>query len=273
MNIGFARYDAVVKDLFQKDHPTLLDQLTGGVRIKAFLNVDLAKVLERRADLVVLLADETILHIEFQSTNDKDMAYRAGIYCVLLGHKYRCRVRQVVLYTGQAKMRMPSGVDLGDTKIAYRLIDIRTLEAGELIASGRPGDLALAMLANGGPERVVEIIRRANELQGPERDRVLAQLVLLCGLRRLTGRLTMEVKIMGATIDIAKNEILRDLMRDGQVTIIRISLETKFGKLPKWADERLGNAKLSDAAQWAKKVITAETLEGVLGKQRPLPNR
>jgi hypothetical protein len=267
MNDGFTKYDAVVKDLFQKDRPSLLDQLTGGIRIKAFLNVDLAKVLERRADLVLLLEDETILHLEFQSTNDKDMAYRAGIYCVLLGHRYRCRVRQVVLYTGHAKMRMPDAVDLGETKIAYRLMDIRTLESEALIASGRPGDLALAMLANGGPDHVAEIIRRANELRGPERQRVLAQLVLLCGLRQLTGRLTMELNTMGATIDIAKNEILRDLVRDGQVAIVRVLLEAKFGKLPKWVDERLAHAKLSEVERWVRKTLTADKLEGVLGKK------
>jgi len=106
MNAAFMQYDAVLKDLFQKDHPSLLDQLAGGMKIKAFLNVDLAKVLERRADLVLLLEDQTILHLEFQSTNDKYMPYRAGIYCVLLGHRYHCRVRQVVLYVGQPKMRM-----------------------------------------------------------------------------------------------------------------------------------------------------------------------
>jgi hypothetical protein len=216
---------------------------------------------------VLLLQDRTILHIEFQSTNDRDMAYRAGIYCILLGHRYRCRVRQVVLYTGHPRMRMPDGADLGQTKIAYRLIDIRTLRSEALIASGRPGDLALAMLANGGPERLAEIIRRTTELRAPERQRVLAQLVLLCGLRRLTGKLTMEVKTMGATIDIAKNPILRDLIRDGQASIIRVQLETKFGKVPKWVDERLGHAKLSDVDRWAKKLLTAETLEGVLGKK------
>ena len=265
MNNGFTKYDAVVKDLFQKDHPSLLDQLTGGMKIKAFLNVDLPNVLERRADLVLLLG--TILHIEFQSTNDKDMAYRAGIYCVLLAHRYRCRVRQVVLYAGQAKMRMADSLDLGETKIAYRLLDIRILESATMIASGRPGDLALAMLANGGPDRVVEIIRRANQLKGPERQRVLTQLVLLCGLRRLTGRLTMELKTMGGTIDIEKNPILRDLVRNGQVHVIRNLLKAKFGKLPKWVDERLGHATLSDVDQWSTKLLTADTLEGVLGKK------
>jgi hypothetical protein len=58
-----------------------------------------------------------------------------------------------------------------------------------------------------------------------------------------------------------------ELMRDGQVSIIRIQLESKFGKLPKWVDERLSRAKLSDVERWAKKLLTAETLEGVLGKK------
>ena len=72
---------------------------------------------------------------------------------------------------------------------------------------------------------------------------------------------------MGATIDIEKNEILRDLVRNGQVRIIRGQLETKFGKLPKWADDGTGHSKLSDIMRWAKRLVTAETLEGVLGKK------
>ena len=164
-------------------------------------------------------------------------------------------------------MRMAAGVDLGETKIAYGLLDIRTLEAEALIESGRPGDLALAMLARGGPDRVVEIVRRANELNATERQRVLTQMVLLCGLRRLTGRLTMELKTMGATIDIAKNEILRDLMWDREANIVRMFLQAKFGELPKWADERLARAKSSDIPRWTKKFVKAETLEDVLGKK------
>jgi hypothetical protein len=132
-----SKYDLVVKDLFQRDHPSLLDQLTGGVAVREVLNVELARVEERRADLVLLLADGTIHHIEFQSENDNDMPYREGIYCLLLGQKYRRRVRQVVLYVGQAKMRMEDHVDLGETKCAYTLMDIRELDARTMMASGR----------------------------------------------------------------------------------------------------------------------------------------
>jgi hypothetical protein len=33
------------------------------------------------------------------------MPYREGMYCLMIGHKYNCKVRQVVLYVGQAKMK------------------------------------------------------------------------------------------------------------------------------------------------------------------------
>ena len=78
----------------------MLNQLTGGVAIKEFLNVELPKVQERRADLVAWLRNRSIFHLEIQSTNDRNMPYREGIYCSLLGQNYRCPVRQVVLYVG-----------------------------------------------------------------------------------------------------------------------------------------------------------------------------
>ena len=260
-----SKYDLVVKDLFQRDHPSVLDQLTAGVAVREVLNVELARVEERRADLVLLLADETILHIEFQSGNDKDMPYREGIYCLLLGQKYRRRVRQVVLYVGQPKMRMEDHVDLGETKAAYTLMDIRDMDARKLMASGRAGDLALAMLAGGGPEQVFEIAKRASELKGAERQRVVSQLVLLSGLRRLTGRLRMELKAMSVITDITNNDFVQDVVRDSLANMLRGQLGPKFGSLPKWVVERLEAATYVQVARWSKKIRTADTPERLLG--------
>ena len=50
-------YDGVLKDMFQEDRPVLLDELTGGIAVTEFLNVELPKVLEWRLDLVMRLAD------------------------------------------------------------------------------------------------------------------------------------------------------------------------------------------------------------------------
>ena len=77
----------------------------------------------------------------------------------------------------------------------------------------------------------------------------------------------MELKTIGATINFAKNEILRDMMRNAQARIIRILPKAKFGKPPKWVDERPGQATLSGVERWARQLIAADTLEGVLGKQ------
>ena len=46
------QYDAVVKDLFQKDRPTLLGMYTGPAEVREFLNSELASVEERFADLL-----------------------------------------------------------------------------------------------------------------------------------------------------------------------------------------------------------------------------
>jgi len=54
-----SKCDLVVKDLFERDHPSLPDQLTAGVAVREVPNVELARVEERRADLVLLLADVT----------------------------------------------------------------------------------------------------------------------------------------------------------------------------------------------------------------------
>lgn len=237
-----SKYDLVVKDLFQRDHPSLLDQLTGGVAIVEVLNVELARVEERRADLVFLLADATLLNIEIQGANDKEIAYREGIYCLLIGQQYRRRVRQVVLYIGHPKMRIADHLDLGETQVRFRLMAIRELDAKQLMISGRPGDLALAMLAWGGAEMLREIVKQAGDLKGADREKVLAQLGLLSGLRSLTGRLKMELKSVGITNDFLKNEFVQDAIRDSEAKMFKGMLATKFGKVPAWVDEQLDEA-------------------------------
>jgi hypothetical protein len=263
-----SNYDLVVKELFERDHPSLLDELAGGVAVRQILNSELAITLARRADLVFLLEDESILHLEFQSRNDNEMPYRAGIYCLLLAQKYRRRVRQAVIYLGQAKMKMENFLDMGQTKVAYSLIDIRELDARALMASGNPGDLALATLASGGPEQVVEIWKRAARLKGSARQRALSRIGLLSGLRRLDEGLIMELQAMATTTDpIYKNAFVRYFFREAQAKMLRRQLKTKFRTVPKWANERLDAATAEQIERWSTKILRAETLEGVLGKK------
>ena len=139
------------------------------MKVREFLNLELAAVEERLADLLILLEDDTILHIDFQSNNDRDMPYREGLYGVMAGWKYRRRIQQVVLYMGAPTMRMDDRIDMGSVKVAY----IRELDAELMLASARPADYALAMLARGGTEQLRSIVKSANRLPGPARQRAL----------------------------------------------------------------------------------------------------
>jgi len=325
-------FDRVLKELFQTDRTSLLESITGGVRIKEFLNVEFPKMMERRADLVALLEDGSIFHLEFQSQNDKEIAYREGMYCLLIGQMHKRPVRQVVLYVGQPKMRMSPELDAGTTKVSFRLIDIRDMDAGKLLQSGCPGDLALAMLAKGGGGRLTEIAVKIAKLSQRERVRALTQLALLSGLRGLTGRLKMELSTMGSLLSaIRKNEILSEVFDEvmteklaaatseglargkaegltqglakgltqgltqgltegltqgltkgltqglakglakgevsGLAIALRSQLHAKFGKVPKWADDRMKKANRAQLARWLNKIITAQTLEGVIGRR------
>jgi hypothetical protein len=148
------------------------------------------------------------------------------------------------------------------------LIDIRELDARALMASGNPADLALATLASGGPEQVVEIWKRAARLEGVERQRAFYRIGLLSGLRRLDERLIMELKDMGTTTDpFFKNAFVKYFLREDRARLLRRQLKAKFRSFPKWANERLAAASSDELEVWSIKLVKAETLEGVLGKK------
>ncbi len=284
-------YDAVVKDVFERDGPTMLDDLANGVPVQEFLNVELPTVQKRVADLVVLLQNRTILHLDFQSANDPRMVYREGFYGISIANKFHGRgirrIDQVVIYCGSRPMRMKSAIDLGGIQISYRLIDIREFDADKLIASDRPGDYTLAMLAGGGVEKLREIVKRVMQLPPPQRQRVLTQMAILSGLRAASGRLKMEVNSMAHGLTIDENVFLRDIRdaalargreegklegklegrAEGMMQVLRGQMRSKFGSLPRWADARLKSATAAQAETWAQKLLTADTLEGVLGKR------
>ncbi|MEZ5352046.1 MAG: hypothetical protein R2762_05370 [Bryobacteraceae bacterium] len=269
MNPGF-HYDAVLKDLFQQDRPTLLTELIGVRRPRSFLNSEFAVVEKRIADLLLLLDDETILHLDFQSTNHPGMAHREGIYALMASEKYGGRrVEQIVIYMGKARMRMPDRLDIGVVRTAYRLIDIRELDAEVLLNSGNAADYALAMLARGGVKRLREIIARANKLPEPRRARVLTQMAVLSGLRGASELLIMEFKSMGISVEIRENAFLRNAYESGEAkgmsTLLLDQLEAKFAPLPQWAVDRVSQAAPDQIRRWGRRALTESTLEDVLG--------
>lgn len=278
-------YDAVMKDLFMRDRPSILADLVGTRKVRSFPNPELRVVQKRVADLLLDLDDGTILHIDFQNRNDRWMAHREGIYGLMVSYQYeRGHVEQAVIYLGASRLKMPAAICIGEISVRYRLIDIREYDAEELLASGNPGDYALALLARNGVDKIRGIVGKANRLRGARRQRVLTQMAVLSGLRGASKQLTMELKTMGIQVDINKNEFLRDIRDsalaqgraegraagrvEGQSAVLLTQLEDRFGRVPGWAKDRIARGTAAQTQRWARKVLRAETLEEVVGPKR-----
>ena len=208
-------------------------------------------------------------------------AIQRRIYGFLIARKYRRKIRQAVLYTGKAPMRMRSKIDAGTIKVEYDLIDIRQFDYELLLQSPNPGDYALALLARGGAEHLNEIVQAANRLPAHQRQRVFTQLAILAGLRGASERLTMEFNTMGISVEINENAFLKNIhdsaiakgreigreegRSEGAIHVLRGLLQDKFGGLPKWAAKRLDAATSSQADLWTHRILRAETLEEVIG--------
>ena len=94
------KYDIVLKDLLY-DMPASFIYVISGMKAVELLNVELPEVRKRNPDLLLLLDDDSILHIELQTYNDKRMAERMLEYKLLIKSRYEDRdVRQVVVYVG-----------------------------------------------------------------------------------------------------------------------------------------------------------------------------
>ncbi len=277
-------YDVVIKDLFEKDCPTLLKQLTRGATIVAVLTPEIPLIRKNVADLVFRLADGSILHVEFQATNEGLMCFREGIYGLGLASKYQCDVRQAVLYAGRAPMRMKNHLKLHGIEVKFDLIDLRDLDVDVLLSSGNPADYPLALLARGGAERLREIVQRAAKLKPERRARVLTQLAVLAGLRGRSEEVKMEVKNMGLSHMIKTNVFFRDAYEsglakgeakgeargkaEGKADLLLNMLTHKFGRVPTWARERVTEAREATLNRWSERIFTAETIEEAIGKRR-----
>lgn len=191
----------------------------------------------------------------------------------LLAERYRRRrVVQTVIYFGDAPLRMPDRLDTGAGRVRYRLIDIRQFEAMDVAAGGAPADLVLATLARGGRAHLKELLARIIALPPELRNRALAQVALLAGLRRMAGIVTMEMNRMGLAAEFSKNELLREYFEEaenrglakGRVLSLCDVLEARFGALPPWAKTMIDKAEPAQIERWLLRSVSARSLETLL---------
>jgi hypothetical protein len=267
-------YDVALKVLLQSQATRTISALTG-TAIAKWLDVELPKVQNLRLDLLGETVDEKLIHLELQSSNDSAMPLRMAEYCLGVFRLFGRFPRQVLLYVGEAPLRMATQLHGGGLSFEYQAVDIRDLDGDRLLESEEVGDNIIAILANvrDDKEAVRKIMVRFAGLAPSERATALEQLFIVAGLRRLEETVEQEARKMPVYIDILENKVLgrefkkglQEGRQEGEVAILRRQIEKRFGSLPAWADERLAGASTEQLEGLATRVLDVPSLEELLG--------
>src|SRR5262249_50980612 len=125
---GFMQeYDVALKTLLCRSATATIQALIG-TGIAEWIDVELPKVQNTRADLLGWTIEKELVHIELQSTNDPGMALRMAEYCLSIFRLHEQFPRQILLYVGAAPMRMSAELRGPRLRFEYQIVDIRDFD-------------------------------------------------------------------------------------------------------------------------------------------------
>src|SRR5882724_1648232 len=258
-------YDVALKLLLRGSAKLTMRALTG-TTVEKWLDVELPKVQNTRVDLLGETSDASLVHLELQSGNDTAMPLRMAEYCLSVFRLFERFPRQVMLYVGEAPMRMGNELRGADVWFRYRAIDIRELDGDELLESDGVGDNVIAILARlrDHKDAVRRIVERIAGLAAAERATALGQLLIVAGLRHLEETVEQEARKMPVFIDILENKVLGREYKRGELAILRRLIEKRFGVIPSWAEERLVGRSTAELEDLSVRLLDALSIEELL---------
>ena len=77
----------------------------------------------------------------------------------------------------------------------------------------------------------------------------------------------LKITLVREMVENASQAAALNADRNARIQMLRDQLKAKFRTLPKWADERLKAGTPVQIRRWSRKLVSADTLETVLGKK------
>jgi hypothetical protein len=172
----------------------------------------------------------------------------------------------MLLYVGEAPLRMESELHGPDVWFRYRAIDIRNLDGDLLLESEEVGDNVIAILARlrDYKDAVRRIVEKIAGLTPAERETALGRLMILAGLRHLEETVEQEARKMPILNDILDHKVLGREFKRGELTVLRRQIEKRFGAIPSWAEGRLAGRSAAELEELGVRVLDAESIEDLL---------
>ena len=185
----------------------------------------LQTTIEREPDFLRIITDqlgaEFILHIEFQTHDEKDMAFRMAEYRAILQRKFKLNVRQFVVFLGARISKMQNRLPGNMVIDGFEIANIQSIKSMELIRSEIPEEIILAILGDfeeEDPDRIIKLI--LHQLKKYSKDEILlqkyiTQLNVLSKLRKLEEKVTEEVNVMPIIYDYTEDYMWNRGIKEG----------------------------------------------------------
>lgn len=180
-----------------------------------FLDKELQRIEDRRADVVAKIDNSYILHIEIQNDNDKKMAQRMlRYYLDIKAIDTNLPISQYLIYIGKSTLRMDNFICTDRLTYEFELINMKEIDCEKFIEMDTPDSLVLAILCD---------FKNSNE-----QDMVN---YIIQRLKMKTGENESEFrKYMLMLEELSQNRNLLDLIKKGEEMLTQINYE----KLPSY---------------------------------------
>jgi hypothetical protein len=196
-------YDKVLRENMESVLPVIIkDVLALDITSSEEIPDDLQYTKERKPDVLKKVTDRNnktfILHLEWQSQNEKNMVYRMAEYAVMLLRKYQIPVEQYVIFIGRGGVTMSHSINYKNFKFHYHIIALKDVDYNFFLHSGDPAIKVFSILGNFGKEDEDVAVRNILEdvkssVGGPlERGHYFNQLRILVKLRNANVKLNLN---------------------------------------------------------------------------------
>jgi hypothetical protein len=126
--------------------------------------------IEREPDFLKIIEEKYILHLEFQTADEKNMVDRMYVYHSFLWSKYHLPIKQYVIYIGDKKdnLAMVEMLDFEDFIFRFKLINMQDFRFEKFLESSKPEEIMLGILGDFhgiNPKKAVkQILDRIHEI-------------------------------------------------------------------------------------------------------------
>jgi len=110
-----------------------------------FLDIEFQKIESKRSDILIK-SNDTLYHIEFQSTNQKNFEFRMLRYYTEIKQKYKLPLKQFVIYHSSKKCNIKNYIKDFCIDYSFYLIDTNKIDCEKFLNEDNPKAVIMAIL-------------------------------------------------------------------------------------------------------------------------------